>query len=63
MEIERLRFLVRLKLQQRRLSRASYKSPCPPPRYDTAFFRGTAWLDSLSYSDNWGPSYSRQEKP
>ena len=29
------------------------RPPAPAPRYDELFFRGTAWLDSLSYLDDW----------
>jgi hypothetical protein len=38
---------------RRRAEERAAQAPDPAPRYDDIFWRGTAWLDNLSYTDRW----------
>jgi hypothetical protein len=49
---EQLRAEIRRRLRLKAQEQAALP-PDPAPRYDDVFFRGVAWLDSLSYSDDW----------
>jgi hypothetical protein len=52
-DLEALRVRIRARLKAKAEERAARPPVSPAPRYDELYFRGTAWLDSLSYTDNW----------
>ncbi len=51
-DLEAFRVRIRARLAEKAAERALHP-PSPPPRYDETFFRVTAWLDCLSYTDDW----------
>jgi hypothetical protein len=55
-----LRAKVRAWLDAKTQERA-VRPPSPAPRYDETYFRATAWLDSLSYTDDWSDCLASPE--
>ncbi len=53
-ELQRIRERIE-QIGLRRAARSKEVVPYPPPIYDEVYFEGVAWLDSLSYTDNWNP--------
>jgi hypothetical protein len=54
-ELEQIRERIRQIGLRREASQPECVVPHPPPIYDEIYFQGVAWLDSLSYTDNWDP--------
>jgi hypothetical protein len=52
-ELQRIRERIEQARLRAQASRPKYVLPQPPPIYDEVYFRGVAWLNSLSYSDTW----------
>jgi hypothetical protein len=52
-DLAALRARVRAWLDAKAKERAARPPVSPAPLYDELYFRGTTWLDSLSYTDDW----------